>query len=325
VTNGEANSEDLTILAALEALDRGIDSPAGAPRPDELSETDTLARLYTEVMGLISYELEPVEPAPGVRTRLMALVHGDETQPAASVIPVISAGSAANAIRPTPTPTPMPAPVPLRPSQEVRASRPAPSVQGSAARRAPKRWPLALAATLSFLLLGLSGWLYLQLGEQRETIASLQRELDSERARVAEMTEEARKIQASALDMREKFSLVTSPAVEVSPMRPVGAPPPQPYARGTLFVASNHQHWFLALDGLQPAAQGKAYKLWFVADQGPVSGGSFTAKPGAPIELSSKHMPPGTKGVMVTLEDDPEAPAPAGPEILRAAAVYQIS
>jgi Anti-sigma-K factor rskA len=323
VTNGEANSEDLTILAALEALDRGIDSPTGTPRPDELSETDTLARLYAEVMGLIPFELEPVEPAPGVRTRLMAVIHGDETQPAASVIPAIPTVSAASANRAAPVP--LPAPVPLRPSQEIRVTRPASSVQGSAARRPPKRWPLALAATLSLLLLGLSGWLFLQLGQQRETIASLQQELDTERARVAEMTEEARKIQASALDMREKFSLVTSPAVEVSPMRPVGAPPPQPYARGTLFVASNHQHWFLALDGLQPAAQGKAYKLWFVADQGPVSGGSFTAQPGAPIELSSKHMPPGTKGVMVTLEDDPQAPAPAGPEILRAAAVYQIS
>jgi hypothetical protein len=320
VTNGETHSEDLTILAALEALDRGIDSPGGAPRLDELSETDTLARLYTEVMGLVPYELEPVEPAPGVRARLMAVVHGDETQPAASVISAVPAASAIHA-----TPVSLPAPVPLRPSQEVRASRPAPSIQGSAARRAPKRWPLALAAILSFLLLGLSGWLYLQLGQQRETIASLQRELDTERARVAEMTEEARKIQATALDMREKFSLVTSPAVEVSPMRPVGARPPQPYARGILFVASNHQHWYLALDGLQPAAQGKAYKLWFVAGQGPVSGGSFTAQPGAPIELSSKHMPAGTKGVMVTLEDDPQAPAPAGPEILRAAAVYQIS
>jgi hypothetical protein len=324
VTNGEAHSEDLTILAALEALDRGIDSPGGVPRLDELSETDTLARLYTEVMGLIPYELEPVEPAPGVRARLMALVHGDETQPAASVIPAVPATPVATAATAKGA-TPLPAPVPLRPSQEVRAARPASSVQGSAARRAPKRWPLALAAILSFLLLGLSGWLYLQLGQQRETIASLQQELDTERARVAEMTEEARKIQATALDMREKFSLVTSPAVEVSPMRPVGAPPPQPYARGTLFVASNHQHWFLALDGLQPAAQGKAYKLWFMADQGPVSGGSFTAQPGAPIELSSKHMPPGTKGVMVTLEDDPQAPAPAGPQILKAAAVYQIS
>ena len=36
-------------------------------------------------------------------------------------------------------------------------------------------------------------------------------------------------------------------------------------------------------------------------------------------------MPAGTKGVLVTLEEDAQAPAPTGPEILRAAAVYQIS
>jgi len=307
VTNGESHSEDLTILAAIEALDRGIDAP-GAPRPDELSETDTLARLYTEVMGLIPYQLEPVEPSPEVRTRLMALINGDETRPAAEVSQV----------------TP-PAAVPLRASQEVRASRPVSTVQGAAAsRRAPSRWPLALAAVLSLALLGLSAWLFLQVGRQQETIATLQQELDTERARVAEVTEEAERVRAASLSMREKFSLVTSPAVEVSPMRPVGEKPPQPYARGILFVASNHQHWYLSLDGIQPAPTGQAYKLWFVVDQGAVDAGSFTAQPGAPIELDSKHMPAGTKGVLVTLEADPQSPAPAGPEILRAAAVYKI-
>lgn len=320
MTNGETHSDDLTILAALEALDRGIDSPGGAPRPNELSEIDTLARLYTEVVGLIPYQLQPVEPSPGVRTRLMELIQGDETQAAAPDAPDAPVVPAASAVQAAP-----PAAVPLRPSQEVRVPRTV-SVQGAAsARRSPSRWPLALAAVLSFLLLGLSAWLYLQLGQQQQTIATLQQELDAERARVAEVTAEAQKIQASALDMREKFSLVTSPAVEVSPMRPVGSPPPQPYARGILFVASNHQHWYVSFDGLQPAANGKAYKLWFVADQGTVSGGSFTARPGDPMELSSKHMPAGTKGVLVTLEEDPQAPTPAGPEILRAAAVYQIS
>jgi len=322
VTNGETHLDDPTILAALEALDRGIDSPGGAPRPNELSENDTLARLYTEVVGLIPYQLQPVEPSPEVRTRLMALIQGETAQPAAPAAPAPSAPSLADAAQAAPVP---PTAVPLRASQEVRVPRTVSSVQGVAvARRSPSRWPLALAASLSFLLLGLSVWLYLQLGQQRQTIATLQQELDTERARVAEVTAEAQRIQASALDMREKFSLVTSPAVEVSPMRPVGAPPPQPYARGILFVASNHQHWYVSFNGLQPAANGKAYKLWFVADQGTVDAGSFTAKPGEPIELSSKHMPAGTKGVLVTLEEDPQAPAPAGPEILKAAAVYQI-
>jgi hypothetical protein len=49
------------------------------------------------------------------------------------------------------------------------------------------------------------------------------------------------------------------------------------------------------------------------------------AQPGAPIDLSSEHMPAGTKGVLVTLEEDPQATVPTGPEILRAVAVYQIS
>ena len=68
-----------------------------------------------------------------------------------------------------------------------------------------------------------------------------------------------------------------------------------------------------------------AYKLWFLADQGPVSSGSFTARPGDPMDLSSQHMPAGTKGVIVTLENDPNAAVPTGPTILQAAPPYQIS
>src|SRR4030095_2325711 len=117
---------------------------------------------------------------------------------------------------------------------------------------------------------------------------------------------------------------VTSPAVLVSPMRPSGEAPLQPGARGVLFVAADHQHWVLSLEGLQPPEAGKTYKLWFVADQGTVSAGSFTARPGEPVELSSKTMPAGTRESLVTLETDPNAPAPTGPEVLRSAAPYQI-
>jgi hypothetical protein len=82
VNNGDLHTEDLTILAALESLERWSDSPGGGARPGEISESDTLARLYAEVLGLIPFELEPVAPSSEVRTRLMALVQGDETQPA---------------------------------------------------------------------------------------------------------------------------------------------------------------------------------------------------------------------------------------------------
>jgi hypothetical protein len=315
VSNAEIHSEDLTILAALEALDPWSDSPGGASRPDEISESDTLTRLYTEVLGLMPFELDPVEPSPEVRTRLMSLIQGDETQPA----PELAARAAAAPVAVAPA---IPAAVPSRPSQEARVQRP---VQGPAPRRKRSQWPLALAATLAFALLGLSAWLYLQVGEQRQTIAQLEEQLDAERARAEQAVAEARRIESARLNLQEKFALVTSPAVEVSPMRAVGEPPLQPHARGILFVASDHQHWYMALDGLRPASNGQAYKLWFLADQGPVSGGSFTAQPGTPLDLSSKTMPAGTKGVLVTLEEDPQSPVPTGPEILRAAAVYKIT
>ncbi len=166
------------------------------------------------------------------------------------------------------------------------------------------------------------------MGAQQATIASLRNELSRERSRSEGAIAKVRQLENDSLDLTEKFSLVTSPAVLVSPMRPVtrpGQPAAQPGARGVLFVAADHQHWYMTLRGLQPVAAGQAYKLWFVADTGAVSAGSFSAQPGAPIELSSQHMPAGTKGVMVTLEADAQAPAPSGPEILRAAAFYEIS
>jgi len=336
--NDEAQAEDLTILAALEALEGGIDASGGPARSDETAEM--MARLYTEVLGLVPYELEPVAPAASVKASLMARltsaaapetpeapeVVGDETRPAAApVVPVppvpVAAAEPVRAAAPAPA-------VPLRASQEMRIPPPR-MAAGAASRPArARRWPLALAAMLALAMLGLSVWLYSQVGTQQATIASLRNELARERSRSEGAIAKVRQLETDSLDLTEKFSLVTSPAVLVSPMRPVerpGQPAVQPGARGVLFVAADHQHWYMTLRGLQPAAAGQAYKLWFVADTGAVSAGSFTAQPGAPIELSSQHMPAGTKGVMVTLESDARATAPSGPEILRAASFYEIS
>jgi hypothetical protein len=321
--NDEAQAEDLTILAVLE---NGIDAPGGPARSDETAEM--MARLYTEVLGLVPYELAPVVPAASVKAGLMARLtsetasdSGDETRPA-PVIPV----SAAAAAEPVRASAPAPA-VPLRASQEMRI--PPRMAAGAASRPSrQRRWPLALAAMLAFAMLGLSLWLYSQVGAQNATIASLRHELSRERSRSEGAIAKVRQLENDGLDLREKFSLVTSPAVLVSTMRPVtrpGQPAAQPDARGVLFVAADHQHWYMTLRGLQPVPAGQAYKLWFVADTGAVSAGSFSAQPGAPIELSSQHMPAGTKGVLVTLEADAQAPAPSGPEILRAAAFYEIS
>jgi hypothetical protein len=324
LVNGEPQAEDRAILTVVEALEKGLQDLEGSVRPAAGPDEDddaTLARLYTEVMGLMPYELEPVAPSAGAKARLMTLIQGDETQPAATV-----AAGIANVAGAEPPRAPAPRVTP-RPTQEFALPAvPRRSSAGAASRPArASRWPLALAAVLTLALLGLSFWLYSQVGEQLLTIAVLQHELSRERARSDAAVAQARQLQAASLDMRQKFALVTSPAVLVGAMRPMGQPPLQPTARGVLFVASDHQHWYMELQGLEPLATGKTYKLWFVADAGAVAAGSFSAQPGAPIELSSQHMPAGTKGVLVTLENDPRSTAPTGPEILRAAGMVTIS
>lgn len=322
LVNGEPQAEDRTILTVVEALEKGLQALEGAVRPAGPDEDDdaTLARLYTEVMGLIPYELEPVAPSAGAKARLMTLIQGDETQPAATLA---SAARIANLAGAEPPRAPAPRVTP-RPTQEFALPAAPRRASAGAASRA-SRWPLALAAVLTLALLGLSFWLYSQVGEQRSTIAGLQQELSRERARSDAAVAQARQLEAASLDMRQKFSLVTSPAVQVGAMRPMGQPPLQPTARGVLFVAADHQHWYMEIQGLEPLATGKTYKLWFVADAGTVNAGSFSAQPGAPIELSSQHMPAGTKGILVTLENDPRSTTPTGPEILRAAGMVTIS
>ncbi len=302
------HSDDLAILAALEALEQGIDSPRG-PRADET--TETLTRLNTEVLGLVAFAVAPVTPSAGSKARLMAMIQGGETPPASE-----PAAAPARAVAPAPV-------APLRPAQETRAPRPATGAY--AVSRRGSRWPLALAATLALALLGLSLWLFTQVEAQRETIARLEQEVNTERARADVAVAEVRRIQSDALDLRQKFQLVTSPAVEVSPMRAVGEPPLQPQASGILFVAADHQHWYLRVRNLQPATQGKTYTLWFETPQGPVRSGHFSGRTGEPEDLSSETMPAGTNGVLVTLEDSRDVAAPTGPPVLRAAAVYPIT
>jgi hypothetical protein len=193
------------------------------------------------------------------------------------------------------------------PTQEMPFWRPTSARSASAPRR-PNRWPLALAASLAFLALGAAGWMFYQMQRGQQTIASLRQQIEAQRTVRA----------GDELDNREKLGLVTSPSVLVAALRPDGQAPSQPYAHGMLFVGADHQHWYLALQGLRPAGSGQAYKLWFVADQGMVDAGSFTIDPKLPIELSSKQMPAGTKAAIITLENDPKAPAPTGPAVLRA-------
>jgi hypothetical protein len=197
-----------------------------------------------------------------------------------------------------------------------------------------RRWPLALAAGLVLALLGVSAWLYqglLQSGQQlaasQTKIDRLQRDLADERSHSAEIAAartDLDRLRSHLGDLEKTFSLVTSPTVEMSALRPTGRVALARQAHGRIYIAEDHQHWYLSVHDLQPSGAGREYKLWFIGDEGPVSGGTFTAAPGEPADLSSEHMPAGTRAIFITLEPASGAPAPSGPEVLRGAPLVKV-
>ena len=318
----EQHEEDRTILALLEALEQGAGPGELAGRLPGGEAGETLARLYTETLGLLPYGLDPVTPSPAVRERLMAIATGDDTQEVDRL--------AAAARYPTPVAAPpataAPAASPVQ-AASPRPARPAVAEFPPPAPRPARRWPLALAAALILALLGVSGWLYHELGRQGQDLAAayqtridnLESELNAERTRAASARAELEQVRSRLGDLAQQFSLVTAPSVEMSPLRPTGQLAAAREARGRIYIAEDHQHWYLSVQNLAPSGSGREYQLWFLGDQGPVSGGTFTAAPGEPVHLSSEHMPAGTKAIVITLEPAPGAPAPSGPEVLRAA------
>lgn len=326
----EENREDHTILGAIEGLERGADpSAVGSPRGDETEET--LVRLYTEVLGLIPSELEPVAPSPASRERLLAAIGAApaapetgrtaERQTGSRPVPVPLPASAptAPALPATTAPSAKPAPLPealQSPALPAEASRPVPHVVPGFRPRPQRRWPLALAATLALAFAGTSLWLWQVNQEQSARIAGLRQQIEAQSQISAQAVRERQQAHAEMEQMREQFTLVTSPAVEVRPLQAVGD---QPNARGMLFVAPDHQHWYLSLEGLQPAPPRSVYKLWWVTAQGrPLDAGSIVAQAGEKVQMGSDAMPADTRDVVVTLEPAGSGPEPSGPPVLKA-------
>lgn len=320
----DVQDEDLIIQAALATLDVDLRTDSGEvvlPRGDETGET--LTRLYVEALGLLPYSLEPAVPAPAVRQRLMAIVQGDETQEVNPVTtPRVAAASGAAVSAPASSSTPATASTPA--STMPSLAPPLAPIVPIESRRAPRRWPLALAASLAVLFAGFSAFLYFGgLVQQGREIERLHAAVQDEREKREEVQQQLKQVETQLAEMGGNMSLVTAPGVEVAAMRPAadGIPVP-PDAEGRLFIAADHQHWYLSVRGLEPQPQ-RRYHLWFVADSGTQSGGYFDAQPGKPMQLSSEHMPHDTREIVITLEE-PGAERPTGPPVLRASAPVKI-
>lgn len=327
--NEELTPEDRALLAALEALQAEPGAPSSPPAehlasdadqaapPGDAAEAETLTRLYHEVLGLMPFALAPAAPPPEAKSRLMTRIAGPEAA-APTATPEAAAPPAASTAAEPPAAL-APAAIPAAATVAGLQGRPAPTSRSRSAsvpsRAGASRWLSALAAALILALLGTCGWLINDLRVRRDAIARLAEQRDAALRHAGEVEARLGRLSSQVSSLRDSFSVVTSPAVEVCNLRAVT--PEQADARGMLFVAADHQHWMMSLRGLRPPAGGKVYQLWFVAAQGTMSGGTFAARPGEPVELGSERMPAGTRAVRITLENSPGSPTPGGPDVLR--------
>ena len=98
--------------------------------------------------------------------------------------------------------------------------------------------------------------------ERRDAIARLATQRDAALRHAGEVEARLGRLTSQVSSLRDSFSVMTSPAVEVCNLR--AATPEQADARGMLFVAADHQHWAMSLRGLRPPAGGKVYQLWLI-------------------------------------------------------------
>lgn len=174
------------------------------------------------------------------------------------------------------------------------------------ARTAPRqpRWLLPLAAGLALLAVGFALSMLSTVRQQRRQLAALQAEVEQLSASQADAPELAEGVAR----LRENLGLVSSRGVGICALRPteaVGESEDAPY--GVLFVAADHQHWYVRVHGLEPEP-GSYYRLWFETDSGLVPAGNLS---GSELELSSPTMPAGTRAVHVSRETEPSPSVPS--------------
>jgi uncharacterized coiled-coil protein SlyX len=187
----------------------------------------------------------------------------------------------------------------------------------SAAAEASSAWTWRLAAAiLGLCVLGLGFFAFTlnqRLDQQEATIARLTQGLEPE------SSAEVASLQQQLDDLSQRFTMITRTAARLYPIRPQQASLQQSRVRGVMYVCSDHQRWYVNLQGLEPAPDGREYHLWFLTDHGPVDARTFEVTSGQPAEMRDLSMPDGTRGVAVSLEpaDEPRGAQPSGPILLK--------
>ena len=297
--NPPLTRDDRAILLALRTLDAvTFDELQELLREGESPDSERV-REYTEAISWLSWTLDPVEPRPGLEGSILTGIAGDKTQ-RVSIEDLRPEGplSAAEEVE-------VPAETILPPVVEFRGSRP------------QSRLWMGLAATFAICSLGLGFLVFTlrtDLADQVAAVSRLSAELEGVRS------DETRLASTAQMEeIRARMQLVTDTKTEICALRPPeDAEVVQPAALGLLFVAEDHQHWYLKAEGLEPLPVGRTYQLWFVVEDSdmPVSAATFAVTSDEEVRLGSPVMPNGTKAVLVTLEAAGGVEQPTGPVVL---------
>lgn len=303
-------SHDEALARALEWFESGeppAEETASQARSQEQSQelSQELVASYLETLGALPLALEPVEPPPEIRENLLRTIRLSAERPASAERPE-SAARPESAERP--------------PSSEMQSPTEAASSTGtvtpfrrpSGVRPAHRSsWASALAAALSIGVLGLAFYAFQvnqRLESQEKSLAEL-----THAVLVGHLEAEATAAAQHLGDFQQRFPAVQVSRSKLFPLRGTD----QNSFRGAMFVCAKHQQWYVNLRGLTPAGSGQEYHLWFLTDSGPVALGPIQIQSDQPYEVSAQRMPPGTQGVIVSLETRGQAASqPAGNIVL---------
>jgi hypothetical protein len=273
------STEDRVILDALES---GMSYRGGtATNQNEDPAELVLGRLYTELMGLIPSELDPVAPPPAVKQRLLERVRRESGE----VTPGVGTADASMA------------PVATHPRFAPHDG------VGPGARSKLTQRLLAIAATV---LLAVSAWSVYEVFDLRSRLAATARQVDG---LTAERSDVVNALRAMVAEVPGQ--------VDVCPLRPVGD---QPEATGNLVMSMATDSWYLKARNLRPATDGR-YVVWFLDAADRPLRRAVLDSAGDSVEMAMEGLPHGMEAATVTYEPGlspgAEPPAsPSGPRVL---------
>lgn len=270
--NGNDREERL-VLDLLEA--RGGDRILGQESESELG------REYVEVLGLLPEALAEVPPRAEVKERILEAVGAGATDTDRFEGERVAAEGPRLGPRPARSVTSWP------------------------------RWTLPVAASITLAMMAVTGWLVIQVQNQRVQIAELSIDLEDARAVTAGVATS----RGMLAEVRSRLALVTAPGAEFCTLSPPEGSPATG-ARGVVVMHPVKKEWFLRIEGLGPCPRGRKYTVWFATEGGEVPGPIFAAKAGEAVELTVSGRPEKINAIMITLEDEPVPLAPSTAPIL---------